>query len=154
MANCRDCIHKPICDWCADNTSLFNFPAGGEKCDMFYLHPDVKAQNIALSELEQLANDINKHCADLSENMCGRKSCTSCLTRALAREGYRKESKVVKELCDIILFHLEPLEKQEERHETKARENSDMREAIVHQYAAQIIGHLTDYIEDMKDERR
>jgi hypothetical protein len=132
---------------------MFNFPAGNKKCDMFFLHPDVRAQNRESSELELLANDINKHCADLSENMCGSKSCTSCLTRALAREGYRKESKVVKELCDIIIFHLEPLEKQEERHETVARENSDMRAAMIHQYAAQILGSLTDYIEELKENR-
>ena len=35
MAKCERCIHKPICEWCADNTSIFKFPARNKDCEMF-----------------------------------------------------------------------------------------------------------------------
>ena len=35
MAKCEKCVHKMICDWCAENTSLFNFPSRSQECEAF-----------------------------------------------------------------------------------------------------------------------
>lgn len=43
-------------------------------------------------QIEEMANDINLHCVDLSDNYCGSTNCTSCLARALHKAGYRKQS--------------------------------------------------------------
>lgn len=34
MAKCKRCVHLPICKWCADNTSVFHFPAKNAECEM------------------------------------------------------------------------------------------------------------------------
>ena len=44
-------------------------------------------------DIDELANDINKHCIDLNENYCGSINCVSCLARALNKQGYRKIDK-------------------------------------------------------------
>ena len=49
-------------------------------------------------EINELANDINQHCADLNENYCGGTSCLVCLTHALYNAGYRKQSSEVEQL--------------------------------------------------------
>ena len=35
MAKCEKCVHKMICAWCAENTSLFNFPSRSQECEAF-----------------------------------------------------------------------------------------------------------------------
>lgn len=47
-------------------------------------------EEMALSEVNLLANDINQHCPDLAENYCGGTNCLICLTHALYNAGYRK----------------------------------------------------------------
>ena len=41
-------------------------------------------------QIEEMANDINKHCVDLSYTECGAINCTSCLANALYNAGSRK----------------------------------------------------------------
>jgi hypothetical protein len=43
-------------------------------------------------QIEEIANDINKHCCSLAEQFCGEVSCNACLTMFLYNAGYRKQS--------------------------------------------------------------
>lgn len=56
-------------------------------------------EEMALTEVDILANDLNQHCADLAENYCGGTTCLSCLAHALTAKGYRKASEVAREVC-------------------------------------------------------
>ena len=49
-------------------------------------------EEMAFTDVDVLANDINEHCADLAENYCGGTSCLACLAHALTAKGYRKQS--------------------------------------------------------------
>jgi hypothetical protein len=42
-------------------------------------------------QIEEIANDINKHCCSLAEQFCGETSCNACLTMFLYNAGYRKQ---------------------------------------------------------------
>lgn len=42
-------------------------------------------------QINELANDINQHCADLAEIYCGATHCVACLANALYNAGYRKQ---------------------------------------------------------------
>ena len=55
-------------------------------------------EEMALTEVDILANDINQHCADLAENYCGGTHCVACLAKALTDKGYRKASEVAEEI--------------------------------------------------------
>ena len=57
-------------------------------------------EEMALTEVDILANDINQHCADLKENYCGGTNCLTCLAHALTDKGYRKASEVAIEVID------------------------------------------------------
>lgn len=35
MSECKNCIHYPICEWCAENTE-FKFPEDNKKCAMWH----------------------------------------------------------------------------------------------------------------------
>ena len=48
-------------------------------------------EEMAFTDVDILANDINQHCADLAENYCGDTHCVSCLANALYNAGYRKQ---------------------------------------------------------------
>lgn len=50
-------------------------------------------------QIEEMANDINKHCVDLSYTECGAINCTSCLANALYNAGYRKVEQGECEYC-------------------------------------------------------
>ena len=43
-------------------------------------------------QINELANDLNQHCADLAETYCGDTHCVACLANALYNAGYRKQS--------------------------------------------------------------
>ena len=49
-------------------------------------------EEIEMTPVDLLANDINQHCPDLAENYCGDTHCVSCLAHALFNEGWRKQS--------------------------------------------------------------
>lgn len=59
-------------------------------------------EEIAVTEVDILANDLNQHCADLKENYCGYMSCLSCLAHALTEKGYRKASEVAREISRML----------------------------------------------------
>lgn len=63
---------------------------------------DKKIEEIELTEVDILANDLNQHCADLTENYCGGLTCLSCLAHALTEKGYRKASEVAREIFEEI----------------------------------------------------
>lgn len=56
-----------------------------------------------LTDVDILANDINQHCPDLAETYCGDTHCVACLAHALTAKGYRKASEVAKEVIDEFL---------------------------------------------------
>ena len=49
-------------------------------------------EEMELTEVDILANDLNQHCADLAETYCGDTNCLACLAHALTAKGYRKRS--------------------------------------------------------------
>jgi hypothetical protein len=49
-------------------------------------------EEMAMTPLDVLANDIYQHCPDLAENYCGDTHCVACLAEALYNAGYRKQS--------------------------------------------------------------
>ena len=49
-------------------------------------------EEMAMTPLDILANDIYQHCPDLAENYCGDTHCVACLANALYNAGYRKQS--------------------------------------------------------------
>jgi hypothetical protein len=57
-------------------------------------------EEMALTEVDILANDLNQHCADLAENYCGDTTCLTCLAHALTAKGYRKASEVAREIFE------------------------------------------------------
>ena len=59
---------------------------------------DKQIEEMTLTEVDILANDINQHCADLKENYCGDTHCVACLAHALTAKGYRKASDVAREI--------------------------------------------------------
>jgi ADP-ribosylglycohydrolase len=59
-------------------------------------------EEMALTEVDILANDLNQHCADLAENYCGDTTCLTCLAHALTAKGYRKASEVAREIFEEI----------------------------------------------------
>lgn len=63
---------------------------------------DKQIEEIEISDVDILANDINQHCPDLAENYCGDTHCVSCLAHALTQKGYRKASEVAKEIFEEI----------------------------------------------------
>ena len=65
---------------------------------------------MAFTDVDILANDINQHCADLAENYCGDTHCVACLAHALTEKGYRKSSDVAEEIfAEIERFLVEKL---------------------------------------------
>jgi hypothetical protein len=59
---------------------------------------DKQIEDMALTDVDILANDINQHCPDLAENYCGGTHCVACLANALTAKGYRKASDVAEEI--------------------------------------------------------
>jgi hypothetical protein len=55
-------------------------------------------EEMAFTDVDILANDINQHCADLAETYCGGINCLSCLAHALTEKGYRKASEVAEKI--------------------------------------------------------
>lgn len=49
-------------------------------------------EEMKMTPLDVLANDIYQHCPDLKDNYCGDTHCVSCLANALYNAGYRKQS--------------------------------------------------------------
>ena len=49
-------------------------------------------EEMEMTQIDLLANDINKHCPDLKENYCGGIHCVTCLASALYNAGYSKQS--------------------------------------------------------------
>ena len=66
------------------------------------MNRDKQIEEIELTEVDILANDLNQHCADLAENYCGGLTCLSCLAHALTEKGYRKASDVAREIFEEI----------------------------------------------------
>ena len=56
------------------------------------IEKEKQIEEMELTEVDILANDINQHCADLAENYCGDTHCVTCLANALYNAGYRKQS--------------------------------------------------------------
>jgi hypothetical protein len=48
-------------------------------------------EEMEMTPLDVLANDINQHCPDLAENYCGDTHCVACLANAIYNAGYRKQ---------------------------------------------------------------
>ena len=67
------------------------------------MNRDKQIEEMELTDVDILANDINKHCIDLSQTYCGGTSCTSCLAHALTEKGYRKSTDVAREIAEEIL---------------------------------------------------
>jgi hypothetical protein len=63
---------------------------------------DKQIEEIELTEVDILANDLNQHCADLADNYCGGISCLACLAHAMIDKGYRKASEVAREIFNVI----------------------------------------------------
>ena len=63
---------------------------------------DKQIEEMALTDVDLLANDINQHCPDLAENYCGGTHCVACLANALTVKGYRKASEVAREIFERI----------------------------------------------------
>lgn len=59
-------------------------------------------EEIAFTDVDILANDINQHCADLTETYCGDTHCVACLAHALTEKGYRKQSELAREIFEEI----------------------------------------------------
>lgn len=51
-------------------------------------------EEMGMTPLDVLANDIYQHCPDLKDNYCGYTHCVACLANALYIAGYRKQSEV------------------------------------------------------------
>ena len=66
------------------------------------MNKEKQIEEMQLTEVDILANDINTHCIDLSQTFCGGTSCTSCLAHALTEKGYRKASEVAEEIISEI----------------------------------------------------
>lgn len=62
------------------------------------MNRDKQIEEMALTEVDILANDLNQHCADLAENYCGGTTCLSCLAHALTAKGYRKSTDVAEKI--------------------------------------------------------
>ena len=48
-------------------------------------------EEMTMTPLDVLANDIYQHCPDLAENYCGDTHCVACLANAFYNAGYRKQ---------------------------------------------------------------
>ena len=62
------------------------------------MNNEKQIEEIELTEVDILANDLNQHCADLAENYCGGLTCLSCLAHALTEKGYRKSTELAEEI--------------------------------------------------------
>lgn len=60
-----------------------------------------------LKPIDILANDINQHCPDLTDNYCGDTHCVACLANALYNAGYRKQSEVIEEYRKKVYSKME-----------------------------------------------
>ena len=64
IAKCTRCAHLPICQWCADNTSLFEFPKKGGTCEMCNTDFDDVEEAVSQAQLQARAM-MNKYgCED------------------------------------------------------------------------------------------
>lgn len=66
------------------------------------MEEEKQIEGMALTEVDILANDLNQHCADLTEIYCGGTNCLICLAHALTEKGYRKASDVALEVISEI----------------------------------------------------
>lgn len=57
-ANCERCLHKPICEWCAENTKLFKFPKVGGTCDLMIDADLIEQQAAEINELQKSLNAL------------------------------------------------------------------------------------------------
>ena len=74
----------------------------GNKSNNFEDKSNKQIEEMALTDVDILANDINQHCPDLAENYCGGTHCVACLANALTAKGYRKASEVAEEIFELI----------------------------------------------------
>lgn len=56
------------------------------------MNKEKQIEEMAMTPLDILANDIYQHCPDLAENYCGDMHCVACLANAIYNAGYRKQS--------------------------------------------------------------
>jgi hypothetical protein len=49
-------------------------------------------EEMEMTPLDVLANDIYQHCPDLTDNYCGDMHCCACLANALYNAGWRRQS--------------------------------------------------------------
>ena len=56
------------------------------------MNKEKQTEEMAMTQLDVLANDIYQHCPDLKENYCGDTHCVACMANALYNAGYRKHS--------------------------------------------------------------
>ena len=63
---------------------------------------DKQIEEMAFTDVDILANDINQHCADLAETYCGDTNCLTCLAHALTEKGYRKSTDLAREIFEEI----------------------------------------------------
>ena len=66
------------------------------------MNKEKQIEEMAFTDVDILANELNQHCADLAENYCGGTTCLSCLAHALTEKGYRKASEVAREIFEDI----------------------------------------------------
>ena len=78
-----------------DNTVITN---NENKSNNFEDMRNKQIEEMALTEVDILANDLNQHCADLADNYCGGISCLACLAHGMIDKGYRKASEVAEEI--------------------------------------------------------
>lgn len=62
-------------------------------------------EEMAFTDVDILANDINQHCADLAETYCGDTNCLTCLAHALTGKGYRKADELIAENEQLRIRH-------------------------------------------------
>lgn len=70
-------------------------------------------EEMAMTPLDFLANDINQHCPDLADNYCGDTHCIACLTNALYNAGYRRKSDVIDEFAKMLKEKMNYLSRME-----------------------------------------
>ena len=76
---------------------------------------DKQIEEMPLTDVDILANDINQHCTDLAENYCGGTHCVSCLAHALTSKGYRKIDDDHKRQCTCYALGCQMAKRLEEK---------------------------------------
>ena len=66
------------------------------------MNEEKQIEKMSFNEVDLMAQDINRHCADLAENYCGEINCLTCLAHELIDQGWRNEALVLVECFEKI----------------------------------------------------